>query len=212
VTTDPVELFEKVVPRAFNAGVEDMRKAAQAGDEKAAYKLPALEAEPFTARVLLTGDDDDDLYLVVERGVMRAQRTAPAGNVRLAVALPKEALEIALEELGDNRARLVSGIQKVASRLSVRKAKPVFERFEAEKLRCHFVIKDTPDFAEVRLKIAVGAGEPPDKAGFTITVDFDTFEDIRKGKVKPQAIMSKLQITGDSARVMQIAMELMQQK
>jgi len=45
-----------------------------------------------------------------------------------------------------------------------------------------------------------------------VSVDYETFEKIRTGKVKPQAIMSSLQITGDSARVMQIAMELMQQR
>ena len=212
MTTDPVELFEKVLPRAFNAGVEDMRKAAQAGDEKAKLKLPALEAEEFAAKIVLSGDDDEALYVVVERGSMRVQKSAPKNTVRLAVSVPTEALEIALEELGSGFASLERGIQKVGSRISVRRVKPAFERFEAEKLRFHFVVKDTPDFDEVRIKMAVGSGEPPEKAGFTVSVDFDAFEDIRKGKVKPQAIMSKLQITGDSARAMQIAMELMQQR
>jgi hypothetical protein len=212
VTTDPSELFEKVLPRAFNAGVEDMRKAAQAGDEKAKYKLPALEAEEFAAKLVLSGDDDEELYLLVERGTMRVSKSAPKNTVRLAVDVPREALEIALEELGSGFSRLESGIQRVASRLSVRRMKPAFERFEAEKLRFHFVVKDTPDFDEVRIKVAVGTGEPPEKPGFTVSVDFDAFEEIRKGKVKPQAIMSKLQITGDSARAMQIAMELIQQR
>jgi putative sterol carrier protein len=212
VTTDPVELFEKAFPKAFNAGVAEMRKAAQAGDEKAQYKLSALEAEEFAAHLVLSGDDDDALYLVMERGAMHATRTAPKNAVRLGVALPKEALEIGLEELGAGVERMMGGIERGVSRLSVRRIKPALERFEAEKLRFHFVVKDTPDFAEVRIKVAVGSGEPPEKAGFTITVNFDTFEDIRKGKVKAQAIMSKLQISGDSARAMQIAMELMQGK
>jgi hypothetical protein len=210
VTTDPVELFEKVLPRAFNAGVEDMRKAAQAGDEKAKHKLPILEAEELAIKLVLTGDDDASLYLVLERGTLKASKSAPKNTVRLAVAVPAEALEIALEELGAGVAKLESGIQRTASRLSVRRIKPVFERLEAEKLRFHFVVKDTPDFDEVRVRVAVGSGEPPEKPGFTVSVDFAAFEDIRKGKVKPQAIMSKLQIAGDSARVMQIAMELMQ--
>ena len=208
--TEPVELFEKILPRAFNAGVEDMRKAAQAGDEKAKLKLPALEAEEFAAKLVLTGDDDESLYITVERGVMKVTRSAPKNTVRLAVALPLEAMEIALEELGSGVAKLESGIQRTASRFSVRRIKPAFERFEAEKLRFHFVVKDTPDFDEVRVRVAVGSGEPPEKPGFTVSLDFDAFEDIRKDKVKPQAIMSKLQITGDSARAMQIAMELMQ--
>ena len=59
--TEPVELFEKILPRAFNAGVEDMRKAAQAGDEKAKLKLPDLESEEFAAKLELTADDDESL-------------------------------------------------------------------------------------------------------------------------------------------------------
>ena len=42
MTTDPVELFEKVVPKAFNAGVNDMRNAAQAEANCAVSDLPAM--------------------------------------------------------------------------------------------------------------------------------------------------------------------------
>lgn len=213
MSTDPATLLKKRVPEAFHAGLATMRRLAEGGDEKSQTKLSALQSEVFGARFVLEGDDADDLYLAVKDGQMTVGGEVPGVATRAALALPKEALDIALDELGEER--LNKGLAKLEegfSRFSVAKIKPVFERLAAENLRFHFVVKDTPDFDEVRVKVAIGSAEPPEKPTFTVTVDFDTFEDIRRGKVKAQAILSKLQITGDSAKAMQLAMELMQQR
>jgi hypothetical protein len=211
VTTTPVELLSQVLPKTFNAGIEQMRKAAQGGDAKAKYKLDALTAEKFGARFVLEGDKKKEVFLSVVNGTMTSGAKADA-PVELAVALETEALEIGLEEIGDEIDDALPKIEKSLARFSVPKIKPVWDRLVKELLRAHFVIKNTPDFEEVRIKIAIGGDTPPEKPSFTVSVDYETFEKIRTGKVKPQAIMSSLQITGDSARVMQIAMELMQQR
>jgi hypothetical protein len=73
-------------------------------------------------------------------------------------------------------------------------------------------MKDTPDFEEVRVKIALGDKEPPEKPTFTVTLDYDVFEQLRERKLKPQALVSKLQLSGDSSRAMQLIMQAAQRR
>ena len=143
---------------------------------------------------------------------MEVSKTAPATPVMMAIALPMEALEVGLEELADDIEKAVPKIKKRIRGLRALEAMAMFDRVKSEPLLFHQVLKDTPDFEEILIKIAIGAGTPPTKPTFTVTVDYDTFEELRAGKVKPQAMMSKLQLSGDVSRAMALGMELMQQR
>ncbi len=210
MTTDPSEFLSKVIPDVFNAAVGDMRDAESKGDADAKRRHDELLANETAVRVVLEGGAGVDLYLTVKNGELKALKQKPSGQVAAALALPLEAVELGLEELADDVERALPKLRKGFSRMSANKTKAVLDQLAKENLRFHLVLKDTPDFDEVRIKLAIGSGEPPEKPLFTVALDYDTFQDIRAKKVKPQAIMSKLQITGDSARAMQLGMELMQ--
>jgi putative sterol carrier protein len=210
VSITPVSLLTKLLPDAFNAGIAQMQKSAESGDERAKTKLADVKKEPFAFRVTLEGKGGKDVYVATEDGKMTGTDRPPSAPITLAVGLPLEAAEIALEEFGDEIKAVMPKLEKVFSRYNAAKAKPGFDKLAAEKLKFHLVIKDTPDFEEVRVKVAIGESEPPAKGSFTVSLDYETFEKITAGKIKPQNILGSLQISGDSARAMQLAMELMQ--
>jgi len=212
VTTDPIEFVSKFVPELFNAAIADMKAAADGGDADAKKRHADLLANQSATRVVLEGKGGADLYLVIKDGAMQVSKQAPACDVMMAMALPFEALEVGLEELADDIEAAVPKVKKRIARMRPAEAQKMFERVKAEPLLFHQILKDTPDFDEILIKIAVGSGTPPAKPTFTVTVDYDTFEEIRAGKVKPQAMMSKLQLSGDVSKAMALGMEMMQQR
>lgn len=212
MTTDPIQFVSKFVPELFNAGIADMRAAADKGDAEAKKRHADLVAAPAALRIVLEGKGGADLYLVIQDGKMSVSDKAPSVDVIMALALPFEALEVGLEELEDDIKAAVPKLKKRIARMRSAEAKVAFDRLKAEPLLFHQILKDTPDFDQILIKIAVGSGTPPAKPTFTVTVDYETFEDIRAGKVKPQAIMGKLQMSGDFSRAMALGMELMQRR
>jgi putative sterol carrier protein len=70
-----------------------------------------------------------------------------------------------------------------------------------------------PDNDQVGVvRVGVGVDAPPEKPGFTVTVDYDDLEDVRAGDLTPQQLfMTKLKIVGDASRAMTLAMTMMQQ-
>lgn len=210
MTTDPSEFLSKVIPDVFNAAVAEMRDAGAKGDADAKRRYDELVASDAAVRVVLEGKGAVDLYLTVKSGELKALKQKPTGQVLAAIALPFEAVELGLEELAADVEKALPKLKKRIVRMSAHKTKAVLDQLGKENLRFHHVLKDTPDFDEVRIKVAIGSAEPPEKPVFTVTLDYDTFEDIRAKKVKPQAIMSKLQITGDATRAMQLGMEFVQ--
>ncbi len=210
MTTDPVQFVSKFMPEVFNAGIAEMRAAADKGDAEAKKRHADLLAIKAAVRIVLEGNVSADLYLVISDGVMTVSDKASGSDVVLALALPFEALEVGLEELEDDIKAAAPKLKKRIARLRASQAMAAFNRLKAEPLLFHQILKDTPDFEQILIKIAIGSGTPPTKPTFTVTVDYETFEEIRSGKVKPQAIMGKLQMSGDFSRAMALGMELMQ--
>jgi hypothetical protein len=212
VTTDPVQFVSKFMPELFNAGIAEMRAAADKGDAAAQARHADLLATQGAMRVVLEGKVSADLYLLVQGGVMRVSNEAKGLDVLVALALPFEALEIALEELEGDITSAVPKLKKRIARLRAATAMAAFGRLKAEPLLFHLIIKDTPDFEQILIKVAIGSGTPPLKPTFTVILDYETFQEVREGKVKPQAMMGKLQISGDFSRAMAFGMELMQKR
>lgn len=210
MTNDPIEFVSEAVPGLFNAGAKEMKAAADQGDADAKRRVSELQATTRAVRVALEGKGGGDVYLLIKGGEMSASKSAPSEAVTLTIAAPAEALEIALEEMGDEIEKGFSKGPKRLARLSAQRVSGAIDKLVGEKLKLHYVIKDTPDFDEVRVKIGFGGPDVAEKPLFTVAVDYDTLEEIRERKLKPQALMGRLQITGDSARAMQLGMELMQ--
>lgn len=212
MATKSTEFLTKKLPEAINAAHAEMKSQADQGDADAGQRYADLSAYPGAIRIVLEGKGGADLYLVSEGPEFRAETKAPSAPVLLTIALPAEAMEIGLEELASEVEQFLARLRKRLVRNAPQKTRALLDRIAQEKLRYHFVLKDTPDFEEVRFKVATGASEVPDKPGFTATLDYEIIEQLREKKLKPQAVLSKLQLSGDSTRAMQLVMELMQRR
>jgi putative sterol carrier protein len=210
--SDPTEFLKETIPNLFNSANAEVAAAADKGDAEAKKKREeALAAAPFAIRVVLEGKSKKDLYVVSEKGDLRTVEGAPAGvPVLFAFGLSEEAFDLALDDMEADLAKALDKLRKRIPQLSPARARAGFERAAQEQLRFHFVMKDTPDFEEVRVKIAIGDKEPPEKPTFTVGLDYDVFEQLRAKKLKPQALVSKIQLSGDSARAMQLIMQAAQ--
>ncbi len=212
MTKHPIEFVSEFLPEVFNAAIAEMRVAADGGDPEANKRHGDLKVSAWALRVVLEGEGGADLYLVVKDAAMHVTTTTPAVDVVVALAVPFEALEVALDELGGDIEAALPRVKKRITRLRAAEAMGLFQRLKAEPLHFHHVFKDTPDFDQVLVKIALGSGTPPAKPTFTVTLDYDTLVDMRAGRVKPQAVMGRLQLTGDVSRAMALGMELMQSR
>ncbi|HEX6244323.1 MAG TPA: SCP2 sterol-binding domain-containing protein [Polyangiales bacterium] len=214
MTSDPIEFLKETVPAVLNEPLAEVKAAADKGDAEAKKKIEEAQASaPLAVRVVLEGKSKRDLYVVWDKGKLETVEGSTSAPVLFAIAVSAEAFEVAL---GDLEADLEKGLAKLRKRipqLQPARARAGIERAAQEKLTFHYVVKDTPDFDEVRVKVAIGGKEPPEKPGFTVTLDYDVFEQLRARKLKPQALLSKLQLTGpDSARAMQLMMQLAQRR
>jgi hypothetical protein len=212
VTTTPNELLSKKLPEIANAAFAELKGIGDQGDADAKQRYADLAQSPGAAHIVLEGKGGLDLYLSVDGSLLRADTKAPGVPVLFAIAAPAEALELLLEEVDDKLEPGLARLQKRLLRLHPKKARALLDKLAGEKLKFHLVIKDTPDFDEVRIKIATGSAEPPAQPGFTVSIDWDTVEQLQQRKIKPQAVLSKLKMSGDSERAMQLGMELMQRR
>ena len=208
----PVELLSKKIPEIVNAAFAEMKANGDAGDADAKQRYADLPSYTGAAHIVLEGKGGADLYLVSEGTSFRADAKPPTVPVLIAIAVSNEAFELGLEELEDDVEAALGRLRKRLVRLAPKRLHALLTKIADEKLSFHLVIKDTPDFDEVRIKIATGSATPPEKPTFTVSIDYDTLEALRERKIKPQAIMSKLQMSGDSSRAMQFAMNLMQRR
>ena len=210
MTSDPVELVKQSIPDLLNGAFAEVREKANAGDAEAKKKVEELQqAAPLALRVVLEGKAKKELFIVFEKGELRTVESAPNVPVLFAVAVGFEEFEVALGDLSEELARGFARLKKRMLTLSPARWRAGIERVAKENLHFHYVVKDTPDFDEVRVKIALGGKEPPEKPTFTVTVDHDVIEQLRAKKLKPQNLLSKIQLSGDSARAMQLVMGLM---
>ena len=85
-------------------------------------KLPRGEARALEALIAAR-----IRYVATENGKMTGSDKAPASPVTLAVGLPLEAAEIALEEFGDEIQKAIPKLEKVFSRYNAAKAKALLK-------------------------------------------------------------------------------------
>lgn len=213
MTSDPIELFKETIPALFNAAYAEIRAQAESGDAGAKQRREELSAAPpLAVRVVLEGKVKKDIFIAFENGALKASDSAPSVPASFAFGIEQEALEIALEELGTDLERALDRLRKRLPQASPARARAAIDKVAAEKLLFHVILKDTPDFEEVRIKIALGGSEPPERPGFSVSLDYEVFEQLRARKLKPQAVLSKLQLSGDSSRAMQLLMGAIQRR
>jgi putative sterol carrier protein len=213
VTITPIELITKTVPALLTEARAETEGLAKQGDEAAKQRLAELaSAAPLVVRVVLEGKGGKDFYVLFENGELKVQETAPATRASFAVATPYEALELTLEEMGGELEKGLARLKKRLPHVSPVRLRKFIDRLAGENMRFHYVVKDTPDFEEVRTKISIGDGTPPEKPTFTVTLEYEVIELLRERKLKPQALLGRVQLSGDSTRAMQLVMDMMQKR
>jgi putative sterol carrier protein len=213
VTVNLAEILSKQLPELVNAATAEMKANADKGDAELTQRYADLQANAGAFRVVLEGKGGADLFLVSENGQFRADKSAPSGMpVWFAVGVNAEEANVGLEELEDELEKGLAFLRKRLTRQNPKKLRATLEKLSKEQLKFHVVIKETPDFDEIRVKVGLGANEPPEKPNFTVSIDYDTLAQVRDRKLKPQALLGKLQLSGDSSRFMALLMELAQRR
>ncbi len=213
MTSDPIELLKETIPKLFNAAFAEIRAQAESGSAEAQQKRNELQqAAPLAVRIVLEGKAKQDVYLVFEKGELKAQDGPSSVPSSFAFGVAQDAFEIALEDLAGELERGLDRLKKRIPQLSPSRARNSLDRLANEKLLFHYVVKDTPDFEEVRVKVALGGSEPPERPAFTVTLDHALIEQLRAKKLKVQGLLSKLQLSGDSSRAMQLVMGALQRR
>jgi hypothetical protein len=152
------------------------------------------------------------VFIVFENGEIKGLESAPKVPASFAFGLDQEALEIALEELESDVQRGLDKLRKRLPQQSPARTRAGIDKLAAEKLLFHVILKDTPDFEEVRIKVALGGSEAPERPAFSVSLDYEVFEQVRARKLKAQGLLSKLQLSGDSSRAMQLLMGALQRR
>ena len=206
--SDAVDFIKNQYPALFARGVEIMRERADAGDERAEKAKAELEDVLAANGASLLRIDDQDIYLSVSDGAVTVHDSAPEG-VRMAFAIPGDALSEVFLEAGDNE--LLEG-----DRAALRAARSVSKKLEDaladHLLEFHLIIGDAPDLGDVTVRIGLGVDEPPAEPKFTINMKYDDLEAARESKMNPQQLFmaGKIRLAGDYSGAMQLAMQLMQ--
>lgn len=205
MSTDPIAFFLETLPALFARGLE-----ALAAEPRAQARLGDVRAARGGVQLVLEGEGGAELFLAVEGGTLRGQRTRPELPVRCCVAAPLEAVRYAVEQLVDS-GRL-SSVEAPLAFVGLASGK-MDKLVEKEKLAFHVIVKNVPDLDCVTVRVGIGIDGPPEKAGFTVTVDYDDLEDVRAGELTPQKLfMNKLKIVGDASRALALAMTMVQRQ
>lgn len=213
MTSNPSELLKETIPALFNSAFAEIRAQAEGGSAEDQQRRDELAAAaPLCVRVVLEGKPKKEVFLLFEKGELKAFESPPSVPASFAFAVAEDAFEIALEDLASELQRGLAKLKKRILQLSPSRGRAGFERLANEQLLFHYVVKDTPDFEEVRVKVALGGSEPPERPGFTVTVQHEVIEQLRAKKLKAQGLLSKVQLSGDSSRAMQLVMGALQRR
>lgn len=214
---DLPRFFRETYVELFNRGVALLEaRASDAPDDAEAAAVIADVRGAKGASLLHFSHDDDtqslNIWLSLEEGKMALAEGRPDGvPMRLWVGMPREAAELWVEDL-ERRVALDS--EEAAVRVAQGASARIEEAIGGEALDFELILVDTPDFDEVRVRVALHAEEPPDKPTFTATVRWDDLEAMREAGQNLQHLMmgGKLKLGGDYTRAMQVALGLMQKR
>ncbi len=205
-STDPILFVKETYPALFNKGVAEL-EARATSEPQVAERLKDIRAARSAARLVFDGEGE--VFLVTENGKMTASDTKPENiPVLFSASADAEAARVGLAALFEENVldhpRAAMSVAKVAS-------SKVDSMLSKEKLSFHVTLKDVPDVDQVTIKIALGLADPAAAPNFSATVSYEDIEDVRAGKLKPQALfMTKTKLVGDASRAMTLAMQIMQ--
>jgi hypothetical protein len=203
----PLERFRQALPGRFTAALRDLERAAARGDADARRRLGAIGAAPVQSLLRLRGDGGGELWLRADRQRLEVMDRAPAAGFGYALSLPVEAAAEALdfiERAGDGPSPSLA----LAS-LASHEARALFDR---TPFAFGLEVTQVPALGTVRIEVALGRSALAPRAEFELRVRHDDIEDALELGLTPQQLFltGKVQIEGDVAKAMLLAMSLAQ--
>jgi hypothetical protein len=210
MNTDPIAFFREDFVALFNQGVAALKARADEGDAAAAAGYEDVAGARGAVQLRFEGDGGGTVWLAVDGGHMEAREAPGDLPIRMGVAAPADAAKAALEEIHDHELLDAEAAPKRIARAASAQVEKVLA---GHVLEFHLTLADLPsEPEEVTLRIAIGAGEPPEQPKFTARVSWDDIEDVRDGELTPQQLFGRLKLTGDATQAMALGMTLMQQR
>ncbi len=208
--SDPLGFFQHDYVDLFHRGVALLGARAASGGE--AEKAALADVTGARGASWLRFEGAGEVWLRLADGVLSAVEARPTDvPMRLVVAMDADVATLWMDEL-------LRAADLSSDEAALRVARSVSKRFEDalgdQSLDFHLILRDTPDFEEVVVRVALHADDLPPRPTFTATVRWDDLEAIRQPGQSPQQLMmaGKLKLGGDYAGAMQVAMRLMQRR
>jgi hypothetical protein len=206
---DTLALLKSKLPVLFAAATGALQQRAAAGDADARRRLSALDA-PAAALVVLRGTGQGaELHLTSARGALEiAGAPAGSGVFGHALALPEAAARYGLTQLAQGGPEIAQLVRAWAALISA----DARDLFAAVGYAFELEVRRVPVLGDVRATISLGRPQLPDRAEFTLGIDYDDLEDAREAQVEPQQLFlaGKVGIDGDVAKAMMLGMTLAQ--
>ncbi len=192
---EPRAFFHERLPEQFNHALARQEQAAAAAQKL----LDGMRAVDATLRVVVDGEA---FHLDVEKGRMRASAT-PAFPPVLTLVLDRAAFGRVVAEAGDSAMGFLGGLSGLAGEMKLTKAR--LENLKGVSGALRFEVDGEGGFA---LTTHFGAGDPPEQPDTTLTVDAETYRELRAGRLDPQnAFMGgKIRVAGNMQLAMQLAL------
>ncbi len=194
-TPEPKSYFTERLPEQWNRALAQQEQTVRLAQKL----LDDMRAVDATLRVVVDGE----LYLLeVDGGQMRAAETSGRAPI-LTLVLDRNAFARVVEESGDSALGFLGGLSGLAGEMKLTKSR--LANLAGVRGALRFEVSGERGFA---LTTHFGPDPVPDAPDTTLTVDAETYRELRSGQLDPQnAFMGgKIEIAGNMQLAMQLAL------
>ena len=195
---EPAEFYTERLPTQFNRALE----AQEALGDEGKRVLDGMVAVDATIRVEVEGEGGGTFHLNIAKGRMSAD-DADAHAPFLVLFQDRRAFDRIAREAGDSAMALLGGLSGLAGEMRLTQAR--IDNLAFVNGLVHFEVTGDDGFV---LRTHFGGDPVPDAPHATITVDEAAYQDLRSGRLDPQAAFMNQQIVveGDMQMAMQLAL------
>jgi hypothetical protein len=206
---DTLERLRARLPELFAAAVARLEQRAARGDVALAQRLSAAGGAQVPSLLRLAGEGGGELWFSAGRaGLARRDAPAGAGEFGHALELPVAAARYALM-LAERDA---SQVEEVVGALAAIASETAREALARVSFSFAIEVPNVPVIGTLRARAGFGRPVLAARPEFSLKVDADELEDAREQGLGPHQLFlaGKIEIEGDAAKAMQLAMVLAQ--
>jgi SCP-2 sterol transfer family protein len=194
----PQSFYGDRIPAQFNRALERQRSLGEPGRRR----YEAMRAVDATIRVEVEGPGGGTFFLNIRGGRMSAEATA-AHAPFLTLIQDRRAFDRVSSEAGDSALALLGGLSGIAGELVLTRAR--VENLRAVDGLIRFEVTGEGGFV---LGTHFGTAPVPTEPKTRISVDAESYRDLRSGALDPQsAFMNhQIRVEGDMSAAMQLAL------